>query len=93
MNERPRRLRVDVLLLAAHPLELAPFAQALGAGMAAELHGLRVAAADVGVGLPSAGPGAASPRAATVNTPTKPTAAAGIGSATRPVITPMKMAK
>jgi nucleoside phosphorylase len=59
MNERSRRLRVDVLLLAAHPLELAPFAQALGAGMAAELHGLRVAAADVGVGLPSAGAGAA----------------------------------
>lgn len=59
MSDRPRRLRVDLLLLAAHPLELAPFTAALGEGFAAELYGLRVAAADVGVGLLAAGAGTA----------------------------------
>lgn len=50
---------VDVLLLAAHPLELAPFAQAWGPALRAEIGGLRVAAASVGVGVFAAGAGAA----------------------------------
>lgn len=50
---------LDVLLLAAHPLELAPFAQALGPNLRGMLHGRSVAAAKVGVGMPAAGGGAA----------------------------------
>jgi len=49
----------DVLLLAAHPLELEPLASAFGARWRARLHGLDVAAATVGVGLHAAGGGAA----------------------------------
>jgi nucleoside phosphorylase len=59
MSAPPIGTATDALLLAAHPLELAPFAAALGPALAAELHGLRVAAAAVGVGLPAAGGGAA----------------------------------
>ncbi len=50
---------VDVLLLAAHPLELAPFAKAWGPALRAEIAGLRVAGASVGVGAFAAGAGAA----------------------------------
>jgi nucleoside phosphorylase len=55
-----RTLRsADVLLLAAHPLELEPFAGALGAELRARIGSLAVVAADVGVGLAAAGGGAA----------------------------------
>jgi nucleoside phosphorylase len=55
-----RTLRsADVLLLAAHPLELEPFADALGAELRARLYDLELAAAAVGVGLAAAGGGAA----------------------------------
>ena len=49
----------DVLLLAAHPLELEPFAAALGPGLRARVAAVIVAAADVGVGLAAAGSGTA----------------------------------
>jgi nucleoside phosphorylase len=53
------RLGADVLLVAAHPLELEPFAAVLGAGFCARIHELEILAADVGVGLAAAGGGTA----------------------------------
>lgn len=50
---------VDVLIMAAHPLELEPLAGTLGARWHARLHDLDVAAAAIGVGLAAAGGGAA----------------------------------
>ncbi len=51
--------KADVLLLAAHPLELEPLASTFGAHRRARLHDLDVAVAAVGVGLHAAGAGAA----------------------------------
>jgi nucleoside phosphorylase len=48
---------LHVLLLAAHRLELEPFTDLLGAERRGTLHGLRVAAVEVGVGMPVAGAG------------------------------------
>lgn len=59
-----RETHVDVLILAAHPLELAPLSSALGScGPIASGDG-RVATRDVGVGLAAAGAGAAAAIAA-----------------------------
>jgi futalosine hydrolase len=56
--------KIDVLLLVAHRLELAGFDPALALDPEAklggnELHGIRVAAAEVGVGMPAAAAGTA----------------------------------
>jgi len=50
---------VDLLLLAAHSLELEPLAQALGPELRGRVHDSRVAAVAIGVGLTEAGAGAA----------------------------------
>jgi nucleoside phosphorylase len=57
VSEAFRDPALDVLLLAAHPLELEPFSPLLGAERRGVLHGFRVAARDVGVGMPLAGVG------------------------------------
>jgi nucleoside phosphorylase len=58
MTTRAQR-PADVLLLAAHPLELEPLTGTLGASLRARLHDLEIAAAAVGVGLIAAGGGTA----------------------------------
>jgi nucleoside phosphorylase len=57
VSEGLRDTAIDVLLLAAHRLELEPFADTLGTERRGMLHGLCVAAAEVGVGMPLAGVG------------------------------------
>jgi nucleoside phosphorylase len=56
---KPAQRPADVLLLAAHPLELEPLTATLGASLRARLHDLEIAAAAVGVGLVAAGGGTA----------------------------------
>jgi nucleoside phosphorylase len=57
MREGQHEDRADVLILAAHRLELEPLSAMLGAARAASVHGLRVLAREVGVGMPAAGSG------------------------------------
>ncbi len=59
MQEPARAPAIDVLLLAAHRVELADFEHALGPDLRGCVGGLQVAAAEVGVGLTTAGAGAA----------------------------------
>jgi nucleoside phosphorylase len=49
--------RTDLVIAVAHPLELAGFGAVLGADLRGVLHGVRVAAAAVGVGMAAAGAG------------------------------------
>jgi nucleoside phosphorylase len=51
--------QADLVILAAHPLELASFAASLGTGLRGTIAGLRIVARSVGVGLAEAGSGSA----------------------------------
>lgn len=51
--------RIDVLIAAAHPSELAGLRAVLGPELAGDVRGLHVASCEVGVGLPAASVGAA----------------------------------
>jgi futalosine hydrolase len=53
----PRATQADLLIVAAHPLELVGLDSALGRSLAGRLHGVRVVCRAVGVGVPAAAVG------------------------------------